>query len=193
MRSISASASFISSIDSSRNRAGQSLVAPVAGHLGVDEVLVDRRQLRGEHLVEQLDDFVVTLHGMPPAGRLKPERSADGDRDSGVALAGDFGDQALQSRQTPTASAGRRTASDEVLHRGRTFGDREPHGSIGDGSARAHEHGYQPPPAQVGHVRTRSARRRPILDATTPVRVAGDSFRARSCMRVPTVGGFPQV
>ena len=42
---------------------GEPLVAPVVAHLGVDEVLVDRRQLGGEHLVEQLDDLVVTLHG----------------------------------------------------------------------------------------------------------------------------------
>ena len=41
MRSISCSACFISSIDSSR-LLGQPLVAPVLAHLGVDEVLVDR-------------------------------------------------------------------------------------------------------------------------------------------------------
>ena len=43
---------------------GEALVAPVVAHLGVDEVLVDRRQLGGEHLVEQLDDVGVSLHGV---------------------------------------------------------------------------------------------------------------------------------
>ena len=41
---------------------GQALVAPVLAHLGVQEVLVDRRELAGEHLVQQLDDLVVTPH-----------------------------------------------------------------------------------------------------------------------------------
>ena len=38
-------------------------VAPVLLHLGVDEVLVDGRELAGEDLVEQLDDLGVPLHG----------------------------------------------------------------------------------------------------------------------------------
>jgi hypothetical protein len=36
---------------------GQTLVAPVLLHLVVDEVLVDRRELGGQHIVEQLDDL----------------------------------------------------------------------------------------------------------------------------------------
>ena len=59
---MSASASFISSIDSSRNCCASRLVAPVVAHLGVDEVLVDRRELGGEHLVEQFDDGRIALH-----------------------------------------------------------------------------------------------------------------------------------
>ena len=41
---------------------GQPLVAPVPAHHGVDEVLVDRGELRGEDVVENLDDLVVALH-----------------------------------------------------------------------------------------------------------------------------------
>ena len=41
---------------------GQALVAPVVLHLGVDEVLVDRRQLSGQDVVEQLDDLRRRLH-----------------------------------------------------------------------------------------------------------------------------------
>ena len=41
----------------------ESPVAPVVAHLGVDEVLVDRRQLAGQHLVEQLENLVVATHG----------------------------------------------------------------------------------------------------------------------------------
>jgi hypothetical protein len=67
-----ASASFISSIGA------ELVVAPVVAHLGVDEVLVDRGQLGGEHLVEDLDDLGVAVHvrgsqgsgrGVPPVGR----------------------------------------------------------------------------------------------------------------------------
>ena len=63
IRSISFSACFISSMDSSRVSLGEVVVAPVLLHLGVDEVLVDRRQLAGQDLVEQLDDLGVPLHG----------------------------------------------------------------------------------------------------------------------------------
>ena len=47
---------------------GEAVVAPVRAHLRVDEVLVDRRQLRGEHVVEELDDVGVTLHVQHPRG-----------------------------------------------------------------------------------------------------------------------------
>jgi hypothetical protein len=56
---MSSSASYISSIDSWRTEPAET---PVAEHLGVDEVLVDRRQLGGQHLVEELDDLVVGAH-----------------------------------------------------------------------------------------------------------------------------------
>ena len=59
------SASFISSIDSSRFLLGEPLVAPVLAHLGVDEVLVDRRQLGGEDLVQDLDDLRIAAHALP--------------------------------------------------------------------------------------------------------------------------------
>jgi hypothetical protein len=41
---------------------GEPEVAPVLAHLGVDEILVDRRQLVGEELVEECEYFLVTLH-----------------------------------------------------------------------------------------------------------------------------------
>jgi hypothetical protein len=41
----------------------RAVVPPVLAHLGVDEVLVDGGQLGGQHLVEQLDDVGVALHG----------------------------------------------------------------------------------------------------------------------------------
>ena len=40
----------------------QAAVAPVVEHLGVEEVLVHRRQLSGQDLVEEFDDLRVTLH-----------------------------------------------------------------------------------------------------------------------------------
>ncbi len=43
--------------------AGQLLVAPVFFHLGVNEVLMDRGELRDESFVEPGDDFVVAFHG----------------------------------------------------------------------------------------------------------------------------------
>jgi hypothetical protein len=46
----------------------QLLVAPVLLHLGVPEVLVDGRQLGGQHLVEQLDDLGASLHARRPPG-----------------------------------------------------------------------------------------------------------------------------
>ena len=59
---MSASASFISSIDSSRKCSARPVVAPVVAHLGVDEVLVDRRELGGQDVVEQLDDVGLSVH-----------------------------------------------------------------------------------------------------------------------------------
>ncbi len=41
---------------------GQALVAPVVLHLGVDEVLVDRRQLGGQHIVQEFNDLRCRLH-----------------------------------------------------------------------------------------------------------------------------------
>ena len=67
---MSASASFISSIDSSRIFSAEPLVAPVVAHLGVDEVLVDRRELGREDLVQELDDAGESpASGHPIAGR----------------------------------------------------------------------------------------------------------------------------
>src|SRR5262245_9123194 len=44
----------------------QTLVAPVLAHACVDPVLVDRGELGGQDVVEELDDLVVALHGQPP-------------------------------------------------------------------------------------------------------------------------------
>src|SRR6185436_18247871 len=43
------------------------LVAPVLAHARVDEVLVHRRELGGEDIVERGDDLVGALHGRAPA------------------------------------------------------------------------------------------------------------------------------
>src|SRR5262249_42572010 len=45
----------------------QTLVAPVLAHPRVDEVLVDRRELVRENLIEELEDPILTLHAPPPA------------------------------------------------------------------------------------------------------------------------------
>ena len=50
---------------------------PVVLHLGVQEVLIDRRQLAGQLLVEQTEDFGITLHEwilLPrwAVGRVRP-------------------------------------------------------------------------------------------------------------------------
>ena len=59
---MSASASFISSIDSVAVVLREDVVAPVLEHLEVDEVLVHRGELGGEDLVQQLGDLSVALH-----------------------------------------------------------------------------------------------------------------------------------
>src|SRR6185436_17771083 len=42
----------------------QAIVAPVLAHLAVHEILIDRGELRGQNVVEDLDDLRVTLHGV---------------------------------------------------------------------------------------------------------------------------------
>ena len=46
--------------------ARQPLVAPVLAHLGVHEVLVDRRELLAKRLVQFRDDLIVATHRLPP-------------------------------------------------------------------------------------------------------------------------------
>src|SRR5262245_48145683 len=56
---------------------GQPLVAPVGAHAGVDEVLVDRGELVGEELVQDLQDLRVTFHaGRNATGIRRPGQSA---------------------------------------------------------------------------------------------------------------------
>ena len=62
IRSITLSACFISSIDSSRVVLGQALEAPVAAHLRVDEVLVDGGELGRQDAVQRLDHRRVAAH-----------------------------------------------------------------------------------------------------------------------------------
>ena len=65
-------------------------VAPVVAHLGVDEVLVHRGQLRGEDLVEQLDDTSVAVHADLPLSPRRNERASgygDGSFEGGDVLA----------------------------------------------------------------------------------------------------------
>ena len=49
---------------------GEAPIPPVVTHLGVDEVLVDRRQLTGEHVVEHLEDVVVASHASDTTPRI---------------------------------------------------------------------------------------------------------------------------
>jgi hypothetical protein len=42
--------------------AGEALITPVLAHLVVDEVLVDGRELGGEHVVQRLEHLGVALH-----------------------------------------------------------------------------------------------------------------------------------
>src|SRR3990172_1035917 len=44
------------------NQAAEAIVAPIFAHLGMDEVLVDSRQLFEQDLVEHVNDFFVSLH-----------------------------------------------------------------------------------------------------------------------------------
>ena len=44
----------------------ESLEAPVLHHAGVEEVLIDRRQLVLQELVQFGDDLWIALHGEPP-------------------------------------------------------------------------------------------------------------------------------
>src|SRR4029077_5110271 len=46
------------------------LVAPVLAHPAVDEVLIDRRELGCEDLVQEGDDLLVASHSTPPTLRL---------------------------------------------------------------------------------------------------------------------------
>ena len=62
MRSISASACFISSIDSWYSTLAELLQAPLAVHAGVQEILVDGGELARELAVQDLDDLLVALH-----------------------------------------------------------------------------------------------------------------------------------
>ena len=41
-------------------------VAPMPAHLGVNEILVDGRQVPGEDLVQEIDHLRVSLHGRAP-------------------------------------------------------------------------------------------------------------------------------
>ena len=69
------------------------LVAPVLVHPRVDEVLVDRRELGAEHVLQDLDDFVVPLHGNPllaSVGRAILTRLSRGRRDDRAGPAWSF-------------------------------------------------------------------------------------------------------
>ena len=89
------------------------LVAPVVEHLGVDEVLVDRRELGGEHLVEQLDDLVVTSHGVAAY-----DSCSNGD--TGVAADAPrvlLVEQSFQLRPATTAAGTRAASVGDLLDR----------------------------------------------------------------------------
>ena len=121
MRSISFSEWCISSIDSSRSLAGEVLVAPVVLHLGVDEVLVDRRELGGQDVVEQLNDLGVALHGVPPGGRVGGDREVvSGRRLPSQPCAGE---QRLDRRQTATAPRANSAPLGQRLRIERSGGD----------------------------------------------------------------------
>ena len=53
------------------DNAAQPAVVPVLAHLGMDEILIDRRQLFLQDVVEGFDDFRITFH-MREFYRKKP-------------------------------------------------------------------------------------------------------------------------
>ena len=62
MRSINSSACFISSIDCFLMKSPRRVVAPVVTHLGVQEILVDGRELLAQSEVELIDHLSVPAH-----------------------------------------------------------------------------------------------------------------------------------
>ena len=74
MRSTRLSACFISSIEAARSPR-QGGETPVGEHLGVHEILVDRRELVRQHLVQVLDDLGIAFH---PAFSVQRRREPAG-------------------------------------------------------------------------------------------------------------------
>ncbi len=144
---------------------GEVLVAPVGLHLGVDEVLVDRRELGGQHLVEQLDDLAVALHGRPP--------TAGGRRRSGGRLLGDLGggshghEQRLDRRVAAAAPGASAAPGGDVLDVEGSGDDLVGDATVVHGEAVAHLHrGSMPGPFPVLSSKPNngpSAWRRPVL------------------------------
>jgi hypothetical protein len=107
----------------------------------VDEVLVDRRQLGGEHLIEQLDDVIVAPHrrdlrwGIEPVS-LGEAQVATGNRRHGDVL----GQQRFEGGVTAAAAGPGAAAGGELVDGGRAVLDLAVHAPLGDSVAQAGDH-----------------------------------------------------
>jgi hypothetical protein len=99
----------------------------------VDKVLVDRRQLGREHLVEQLEDILVTSH---ECGSLGDAETARRNHDRGDVLA----EQLVQGRVAPVAAGAGTAAGGELVDRGRAVLDLPAHAPLADAMAQAGDH-----------------------------------------------------
>jgi hypothetical protein len=51
-------------------------IAPILAHLGMDEVLVDGSEIRGQDLIQDVDDALFRFHGFSPFLRLSALKGA---------------------------------------------------------------------------------------------------------------------
>jgi hypothetical protein len=109
----------------------QALVAPVVAQLGVHEVLVDGRELGGEHVVQQFQDGGVTLH---PA-TLYVVLPSGGHRQADACP----GDDRLHDRQAAPAAGGGATPLLNLLDTARAGFDLGQDSAIGHQAAVANQ------------------------------------------------------
>ena len=123
---------------------GEALVAPVAEHLRVDEVLIDRGELRREHVVQQLDDGVVASHVMTSGGagyrltsaRERAQASADAptDTSSRSTDAEQLGERSVAPAAVGTGPAGDSQILDRPVAGRRPRPSRPGHSRLGSGT-----------------------------------------------------------
>ena len=159
----------------------EAFVAPVVAHLGVDEVLVDRRQLGREDLVEQLDDTRTAAHDRTsrryPAGQNGGQATATAAVSSRDVLAHEAFERAVTATAVSAGPAPLADGGDVV----RTREHRGPHGLVVDGFAVADDH--------EGSVRSWASVEKVRLVLTRSVRCCRSDLR-RTRQPVPTRRAF---